>query len=360
MRESKEQQLFFMRWAIQLSQKGRCTAPPNPWVGCVIVKEGEIVGEGFHEAAGKKHAEIVALESAGSRAHGSTLYVTLEPCAHYGRTPPCTDALVRAGIKKVIIPFLDPDPQVSGKGVETLKKAGIEVEIGVGKEDAEYSLAPYLFQRKNARPFCLLKAAISLDGKIAARDSSSQWITGEEARKDAHLLRAESQALLVGSGTALRDNPQLTVRHISYTGKPPLRVLLDTKGRVPVEGSLADTTLAPTLIYTSHQGQAENWKKRGAEVVLVESINLKRVVEDLGRKQIIQLLVEGGGLIHSAFINAQLANRFILYMGNCLLGEEGKSFIPDLTVSTISQAPRWQLENICRLNNDVRLDYKVI
>src|ERR1700733_11932243 len=199
MRESKEQQLFFIRWAIQLGERGRHTAPPNPWVGCVIVKGGSILGEGYHEATGAKHAEVMAIEKAGVLARGATAYVSLEPCPHQGRTPPCVDALIKAGIQQVVIPLLDPDPHVSGKGVARLKKAGIEVVVGIGQEEAARSLEPYLFQRVTKRPFCVLKSAISLDGRTAAADGSSHWITSDEARQDVHRLRAESQAILVGA-----------------------------------------------------------------------------------------------------------------------------------------------------------------
>lgn len=355
MKETEEQQLFFIRWAIQLAEKGRCTAPPNPWVGCVIVKEGGIIAEGYHVAPGLAHAEVVALEKAGILAKGATAYVNLEPCCHYGRTPPCVNALVKAGIRKVVIALLDPDPRVSGKGVEGLRQAGIEVTVGVGMEEAAKSLAPYLHQRKLGRPFVVLKAAVSLDGKTAAVDGSSQWITGETARTDVKLLRAQSQAILVGAGTALADRPRLTVRGVEIR-KQPLRVLLDSQGKVPAEGPLADITLAPTLVFTNSKTAKEKWEQCGAEVM--PPLSLKEMLEELGKRGVLQALVEGGSHLHTSFVQEGLANRFILYMGNCLLGPKGMPLLSGMEVSSIGEAPRWTLDGVQRFENDVRLDYR--
>lgn len=354
MQENKEQQLFFIRWAIQIAEKGRFTAPPNPWVGCLIVKEGGIIAEGYHVAPGKPHAEVVALEKAGILAKGATVYVNLEPCCHYGRTPPCVNALIKAGIRKVVIALLDPDSRVSGKGVECLKQAGIEVVVGIGREEAEKSLAPYLHQRTLGRPLVVLKAAASLDGKTAAIDGSSQWITGNEARADVQKLRAESQAIIVGASTALIDRPRLTVRGIELQ-KQPLRVLLDAQGKVPAEGPLADISLASTLVFTGSESAKEKWEKCGVEVIQPQS--LKDMLQELGKRGILQALVEGGSHVHASFIKEGLANRFVLYMGNCLLGPKGMSLLPNLEIENIGEAPRWRLDGVQRFENDVRLDY---
>src|SRR2546421_3538656 len=201
-----------MAAAVALGEQGRLTAAPNPWVGCVLVRDSEIVGRGFHRAAGEPHAEALALAQAGGRARGATAVVTLEPCTHFGRTPPCTPALVEAGVARVVVAVLDPDPRVSGRGVEELRAAGVAVDVGVGAAEAEASLRPYLHHRRTGRPLCLLKAAVSLDGRTAAADGTSQWITGPEARADSHRLRVESQAVVVGAGTALADRPALTAR----------------------------------------------------------------------------------------------------------------------------------------------------
>src|SRR5256885_12437814 len=227
-----------MAEAVALGERGRLTAAPNPWVGCVVVAaDGRVAGRGFHHRAGEPHAEVHALREAGDRARGATVYVTLEPCAHQGRTPPCAPALVEAGVRRVVVAVLDPDERVAGRGIRLLAAAGVAVEVGVGAEPAARSLGPYLRHRRTGRPLCLLKTAASLDGRTAAADGASQWITGPEARADAHRLRAESGAVVVGAGTALADRPSLTFRGVDFgeapTPAPPLRVLLDAAGRVP-------------------------------------------------------------------------------------------------------------------------------
>lgn len=364
MRDYAAQQQFFMRWAIQLGEKGRITAPPNPWVGCVIVKEGDIVGEGYHVAPGKPHAEIVALEQAGILAKGATAYVSLEPCAHFGRTPPCVDALIRAGIKKVVVPFPDPDPQVQGKGIKILQDSGVEVVIGAAKEEAEHSLEPYLHQRRVKTPYCVLKTAISLDGRMAAQDGSSQWITGEEARQNAQLLRAESQAILIGSKTAAHDRPRLTVRLLD--GPKPLRVVVDSYGQLPSVGPLFDLKLGHTLIFTTNQcdpSRQNEWLKKGVEVLSFPSkegrVDLGAVLAELAKRGVIQLLVEGGSILHAAFVKEGLAQRYVVYIGGCLLGAGGKPMLADLSIPSIDQAIRWQLETVQRFGDDVRLDFKI-
>lgn len=357
MPDSKEQQQFFMQWAIRLGEQGRCSAPPNPWVGCVIVKDGEMIGEGYHESPGQPHAEIMALYKAKELARGATAYVTLEPCAHQGRTPPCASSLIQAGLKKVVIALIDPDSQVQGKGVEALRNAGIEVEVGVCEEEAAQSLLPYLTHRRTQLPYCCAKTAMSLDGKIAAGDGTSKWITGEEARKNAHQLRAESQAILVGAGTAALDRPQLTVREIPVK-RQPLRVLLDPKGRVPAEGPLFEKKLASTLIFTTQEcpvDRLEAWKKTGAEVLYYEK--LKDILVELGKRGVLQLLIEGGGQTHAAFLKEKLIDRFSIYVGGCLLGQTGKPLLPGIEIATIEETPRLHLEKIYHFGNDLRLDY---
>ena len=357
---------FYMQRALELGQKGRLTAPPNPWIGCVIVNHGVLVGEGFHKCVGQPHAEIEALQQAGQAAQGATAYVTLEPCAHFGRTPPCVDALIKAGIRQVVIPFTDPDPKVAGQGVRRLKEKNIDVITGVQAHNAAQALEPYLFQRRTGLPFCVLKAAVSVDGRTAAADGSSQWITGERARENAHLLRAESQAILIGSSTAIMDNPKLTVRGMKKGQyQPPLRVVLDARGRWSAQGHLCDQSEAKTLIFTSKlcpQERMEQWQAKGIEVAVIDcdeqrKLDLAAVLHDLGQKTILQLMVEGGASIHASFLAKELWNLFILYMGSCILGPQGRPLIPELACRDISQAPRWQLKQIQQLENDIRLDY---
>ncbi|HVM39257.1 MAG TPA: bifunctional diaminohydroxyphosphoribosylaminopyrimidine deaminase/5-amino-6-(5-phosphoribosylamino)uracil reductase RibD, partial [Acidimicrobiia bacterium] len=233
-----------MRQAVIEGERGRLGAPPNPWVGAVVVSEGEIVGVGHHARPGSAHGEAAAVSAAGERARGATVYVTLEPCNHHGRTGPCTEALISAGVARVVVGVEDPDALVAGTGIARLREAGIDVAVGVEAATVERSLRPYLHQRSTGRAFCVVKTAVSIDGRTAAADGTSKWITGEAARDDAHALRAASQAIVVGSGTALADAPELTVRRVAAPPVPPLRVVLDGRGRVPARGPLFDTASA--------------------------------------------------------------------------------------------------------------------
>lgn len=345
-----------MQRALSLGERGRITAPPNPWVGCVIVKNGEVVGEGFHVAPGMPHAEIVALEQAGERAKDAEVYVSLEPCCHFGRTPPCVEALIKAKVAKVYIPILDPDPRVSGQGVKKLEEAGIKVEIGLCADEAQRTLAPYLHHRTTKLPYTILKTAQSLDGKVSAEDGTSQWITGEMARADVQKLRAESQAILIGAGTARIDQPRLTVRNST---KQPLRVVLDSKGRLEPTGPLFDLSLAPTLIFTTTLAPKKEWG--GVEVITLapehNKLPLAQVLSILGERNILQLLVEGGPTLHASLFHANLFDQISIYTGNCLLGETAKPAIPLLKISTISKAPRLHLSNFTRFDHDFRCDY---
>jgi diaminohydroxyphosphoribosylaminopyrimidine deaminase/5-amino-6-(5-phosphoribosylamino)uracil reductase len=247
-----------MARALALAAGARRRTPPNPWVGCVVVHDGEVVGEGATRPPGQAHAEVEALRAAGERARGATAYVSLEPCAHHGRTPPCTDALLDAGVTRVVAAVADPDPNVGGGGLARLRERGVTVDVGVAEDDARRLLAPYLVHRRFGRPFVLLKTATSVDGRITARDGSSQWITGPEARADAHELRADSQAVVVGAGTAVADQPNLTARDTrDPVEHQPLRVVLDAHGQVPADGPLFDQQLAPTLVVTTADAPAD-------------------------------------------------------------------------------------------------------
>lgn len=358
-----------MEKALALANQARVIAPPNPWVGCVIAKNGQIVGEGFTQIPGKAHAEIMALQQAQQRAKGATVYVTLEPCAHFGRTPPCVNALIEAGISRIVIGIQDPDKHVHGKGFETLRNAGIEVSEGVLSKEITASLTPYLYHRRTGLPYCLLKSAASIDGRVAAADGSSQWISSPEARADVHQLRAESQAIIIGSGTALADHPSLTVRNVKqFPSAPPLRVILDAQGKTIPEGSLFDLSLAPTLIMTSSdcpEKTKEDWLKHGLEVEVVSKakngsgVDLRQVLTLLGNRGILQALIEGGGKVHGAFLESKLANQLVLYIGSCVLGSQGIPLFDMRNIETLSEAPQLQLQNVHALGNSVRLDYQI-
>ena len=351
---------YYIEQALELAQQARFISPPNPWVGALVVRDQQVVGRGFTQPVGQAHAEVMALAEAGEHARGASLYVTLEPCSHYGRTPPCVEAVIKAGIAKVFIALMDPDPRVAGQGIQLLREAGIQVTVGVGKEEAKALLAPYLHQRKTGKPFVVAKMAVSLDGRTAAIDHTSQWISSAEARQDVHRLRAESQAIVIGSGTALHDKPTLNVRHPSISlVQQPLRVLLDGRGRVKAEGPLFDLSLAPTLVMTSKEclrQRREEWERKGAEVLELDRWPPEAVLQSLTQRGILQVLIEGGVSVHTSFIEAGCVNKLVVYTGSLLLGSGGlPSFLGK--IPTLSAAPTFKLSNLQRFGDTIRADY---
>lgn len=357
---------LWMLQAIHLGVEHRYRAGDNPWVGCVIVKDNALVGLGFTTETA--HAETNALIAAGSKAKNATLYVSLEPCSHTGRTPPCTRGIIQSGIAQVYISVQDPDTRVNSNGIKQLREAGIKVTTGVSKEAGERALRPYLFQRSKGLAYTLLKAASSLDGRIAAKDGSSQWITNSNARQDVHRLRAESQAILIGRKTALIDQPKLTVRHPTITPKtPPLRVVLDTEGKLPAEGPLLDQNLAPTLLFTGPncpENTKSLWESRGVSVETIPlssdgKIDLSAVLKNLASRGVIQVLVEGGSELQSAFLREKHAQALSIYYGNKILGQEGLSLFSSLNVSTLEEAITPKLAHVEQFDDCVRLDFEL-
>ncbi|MBK5289880.1 MAG: bifunctional diaminohydroxyphosphoribosylaminopyrimidine deaminase/5-amino-6-(5-phosphoribosylamino)uracil reductase RibD [Acidimicrobiia bacterium] len=357
----------FMAQAIAAADVARLRTAPNPWVGCVLVRDGVVLATGASQPPGGRHAEVEALAGAGD-VRGATAYVTLEPCAHHGRTPPCAEALVAAGVSRVVAGIEDPDSSVAGKGHERLRDAGIEVLVGVGAATVSEQLAPYLHQRRTGRAFSLIKTAMSLDGRTSAADGSSQWITGPAARADSHRLRAESQAIIVGPATARADRPSLTVRDVAVPPNgQPLRVLLDAKGAVPVEGPLFDTSLAPTLVFTTSAapGAARAaWAGAGVEVEIVapgisgRGVDLPAVFRILGSDRgVLQAMVEGGGKLHGALVAEGLADRIMTYVAPVILGEQGRAVLAYPGASTLADAPRWHVSDVRPIGVDVRVTY---
>lgn len=318
---------IWMQAAIGLARSVRASTAPNPWVGAVVVPAGDDpVTEGATQPPGGPHAEAVALDLAGDSARGSTLYVTLEPCSHHGRTPPCADAVVAAGVKRVVVGILDPDPRVSGLGIQRLRDAGIEVEAGVLASEVEELLAPYLKHRRTGRPWVVLKLASTLDGRIAAPDGSSKWITGPEARADAHRLRAESDAILVGAGTIRADDPALNVR--DAPGNDPLRVVL---GTIP-EGARARPAM-------EHEG------------------DLAALLDNLGSRGVLQLLVEGGARVAWSFHDQDLVDQYVIYLAPVLLGgDDGVPLFRGPGAATLQDAWRGSIASLRRVGPDVRID----
>jgi diaminohydroxyphosphoribosylaminopyrimidine deaminase/5-amino-6-(5-phosphoribosylamino)uracil reductase len=351
----------WMARAVALAEGGRGTASPNPMVGAVLVRDGRVVGEGFHRAAGQAHAEAMALDAAGELAAGATCYVTLEPCAHHGRTPPCADALVAAGVARVVAAVADPDPRVGGAGLARLRAAGVAVSVGTGAEAAAEQNAAYLTHRRLGRPRVTLKAAASLDGKVAAPDGTSQWITGPAARQDAHRLRAEADAVCVGAGTALADDPRLTVRLPGWSGRQPLRVLVDAAGRVGTGGHLFDGE-AETLVATTPAAPSsavDAWKAAGAEVLMCEpagrAVDLHDLTRDLGERGVLELLVEGGPRLQASLWAAGLADRLVWYLAPLAIGGEGAPGLLGSGAATLADARRLRLATVDRLGDDLRV-----
>lgn len=316
-----------MRLALDAAATVRTSTAPNPWVGAVVVdRGGTLVGTGATEAPGGAHAEVVALRAAGDRAAGATVYVTLEPCSHHGRTPPCVDALRSAGVARVVVGVDDPDPRVSGRGVEALRAAEIQVTSGVLAPAVEAQLRPYLHHRRTGRPFVVLKLAATVDGRIAAPDHTSQWITGSAARVDAHRLRAESGAIVVGAGTVRADDPTLTVRHV--VGPDPRRVVLGTAPE--------HARVRPCLEWTDEPAA---------------------LLDHLGSEGVLQVLVEGGATVSSSFLAAGLVDHVVVYVAPALFGgDDALGMFRGAGAPTMTALRRFRFDDVRRLGDDLRLD----
>jgi diaminohydroxyphosphoribosylaminopyrimidine deaminase/5-amino-6-(5-phosphoribosylamino)uracil reductase len=353
--------------ALALAERGRGLVSPNPIVGAVVVSaSGALAGEGWHEGPGTPHAEVVALREAGEAARGSTLYTSLEPCAHTGRTPPCVEAIVGAGVARVISATRDPNPLVDGRGFAELERRGVEVRQGVLVDEAARQNEAFVKHVRTGLPFVTWKMAASLDGKVAARDGSSRWITGESARADVHRLRAWSDAIVVGAGTALIDDPSLTVREPGYRGRPPLRVLVDGRGRVPATGDLFDDA-APTLVATTDLAPRERrdeWEESGAEVVVLaaegDRVPIGELVSLLGKRDLQGVLLEGGPTLAFAAIEEGVVDKVVLYLAPKLVGGVdaptvlgGRGFAP------ISSAARLRVRSFDPIGEDLRVEADV-
>jgi diaminohydroxyphosphoribosylaminopyrimidine deaminase/5-amino-6-(5-phosphoribosylamino)uracil reductase len=314
-----------MRHALHLANQGQALVSPGPLVGCVIASpEGQVVGEGFYVYEKLKHAETYALEQAGERAKGAIAYVSLEPHAHHGRTAPCTDALIKAGIARVVAPIEDPNPKVSGKGFAHLRSAGLEVSVGLLSREAEKLNEKYLHFMRTGRPFVHLKLASSLDGKIATRTGDSRWITGAESRAQVHELRHEYDAILIGAGTARVDDPLLTDRSQKERRRPLVRVVLDERLEISVDANLFQTTdESPVLIFSGECGSAKNqYLARGVEIVQDEFFgrDLGAVLDELGIREIQSLLVEGGANVAGKFLDAGLVDKVSFFIAPKIIG----------------------------------------
>jgi len=347
-----------MARALELARAALGRTSPNPTVGAVVVKDGEVVGEGFHPGAGGPHAEVVALRQAGERARGATLYVTLEPCSHYGRTPPCVDEIIRAGVALVRYAMDDPDPQAGG-GRAKLEAAGVRVVAGEREAEARRLNEAYIKHRTTGLPFVIAKFAASLDGKIAAVSGDSRWISGPEARDWAQTLRSQVDAILVGAGTVIMDDPLLTARPRGETvERQPLRVVVDSTGRTPAAARM----LGPgAMVATTDQAPApwrEQVHERGAEVLVLPTgpdgrVLLRPLLETLGRRGILSLLVEGGGVILGSFVDAGLVDKVHAVIAPVIIGGPARMAVEGRGATRMTQALRLRDVTVERLGEDV-------
>ncbi|MDR0379306.1 MAG: bifunctional diaminohydroxyphosphoribosylaminopyrimidine deaminase/5-amino-6-(5-phosphoribosylamino)uracil reductase RibD [Candidatus Accumulibacter sp.] len=351
----------FMTRALRLARRGLFSTTPNPRVGCVLARDGTIVGEGWHRRAGEAHAEAHALEMAGANAKGATAYVTLEPCSHHGRTPPCADALIEAGVARVVAALRDPDPRVAGRGLAALSAAGIVTECGLMAAEAADLNVGFISRVTRGRPWVRLKLAASLDGKTALMNGKSQWITGPAARRDGRRWRAQACAILSGIGTVRADNPRLNVRDVrGVTAKrQPLKVVVDARLELSPEARVLANGQLLVACASENGVNADALKRRGAELLCLPDgtgrVDLVALMAELGRRGINELHVEGGSRLSGAFLDAGLVDELLLYLAPCLIGNVARSLfdLPELTA--LDGARRLTIREVCQIGDDLRV-----
>ena len=347
----------FMRRALVLARRGWGHTAPNPMVGAVVVRDGAIVGEGWHAAYGGPHAEVMALDAAGARARGSTVYVTLEPCAHTGNTPPCADALARAGVARVVCAVRDPSPVAAG-GARRLEAAGIEVSFGIEEADALELNAPFFHALTSLRPFVTLKLATSIDGAIADASGRSRWLTGEPARRYVHRLRAGHDAIAVGAGTALADDPSLTVRSGRRPRTPPTRIVFDRRARLPLTSTLVRTARdVRTIVVVADAAAAPARELGDAGVHVVEAAGLEDALRAIRLLEVRSVLVEGGAELAGALLAQALVDRMIIFQAPVVLGPGAQSAFAHVPAHALPDAPRWRVVGRRALGQDLMTVY---
>ena len=359
----------FMQRAIYLAKRGHYTTSPNPRVGCVIVLNGEVVGEGFHEISGQGHAEVHALKQAGAKAKGATAYVTLEPCSHFGLTPPCAEALIKAQVGHVIAAMVDPNPQVSGRGLERLKSAGITTEFGLLEQDARDLNPGFIRLMTTKLPYVRCKLAASLDGKTAMASGESQWITSDHAREDVQRLRAQSCGVICGADSVIFDDAKMTVRwnalgelKNSYEEakvRQPIRIVIDSKNRLTPDLAIFNTASKIILIRTSIENE-QTWPHFVEQVVISkakdsEQIGLKHLLIYLAQQGLNDILIESGAKLAGAFMSENLVDELILYQAPKLIGSEGKSLVDIPAILQLSEAKDLNITDISMVGKDIRI-----
>lgn len=347
-----------MSQALQLAEKGLYGATPNPRVGCVIVRDGKVVGSGWHERAGQPHAEINALNIAGPAARGATAYVTLEPCSHHGRTPPCAEALIKAGIARLVTAMEDPNPLVAGDGHALLKQAGIEVQTGLMEAEAKTLNIGFVARMTRKRPWVRMKIAASLDGKTALNNGTSQWITSEAARRDGHRLRACSCAVLTGIGTVLADDPQLVVRHVE-TFRQPLRVVVDTRLDIPVDARLLRGEGELIFTATASEGKIIALRDIGAHSVVMAdekgNVDLVGMMQKLADFEINEVLVEAGCKLNGSLVNAGLVDELVIYLAPHLIGDAARGMLKLPELTDLAKKRALAIHDLRMVGPDIRL-----
>ncbi|NTV15574.1 MAG: bifunctional diaminohydroxyphosphoribosylaminopyrimidine deaminase/5-amino-6-(5-phosphoribosylamino)uracil reductase RibD [Desulfobulbaceae bacterium] len=354
-----------MRLALREAAKGQGRTSPNPCVGAVVVKEGTVVAKGYHRQAGSPHAEVNALNAAGEQARGATLYVTLEPCNHQGRTPPCTERILAAGIKRVVVGMSDPNPQVVGGGNAYLANRGLDVVAGILATESLALNRPFVKHITSGFPWVIMKAGMSLDGRIACRTGQSQWITGELARGRAHLWRDRVDAILIGAETALADDPTLTARPNGRSGRDPLRVILDSTLRLPPTARmLRQKSAAATWVFAGPDAPATRRAALIAAGAVVKEValspqgglDLQLVLAELGRHGVTSLLVEGGGKVHAALLRDKLYDQACLFAAPLFLGADGLPVVGGLGLDRVEQGYRFRITTVRRLREDLLIE----
>ncbi|MEE8274424.1 MAG: bifunctional diaminohydroxyphosphoribosylaminopyrimidine deaminase/5-amino-6-(5-phosphoribosylamino)uracil reductase RibD [Alphaproteobacteria bacterium] len=355
-----------MKAALGLARRGLGSVAPNPAVGCVLVREGRVVGRGWTQPGGRPHAEAEALGRAGKAARGATAYVSLEPCAHHGETPPCADALVEAGIARVVVAVEDPDPQARGRGLARLRDAGAEVVCGVCEDEAAALNAGFFLRVCEGRPLIALKTATTLDGRIATREGESRWITGEAARARAHGLRAIHDAVMVGIGTALADDPMLDCRLPGLAQRSPLRIVVDSRLRLPLTSRLVKTAGEPLTWLVTLPGTAAKrraaYGEAGVEVIEVEAdgdgnLDLAAAARTLGDRGLTRVLVEGGGRLAAGLLRARLVDRLLWFRAPRLIGGDGLPAVVAFGVDALAEAPSYRRVSVAEVGDDLMETY---
>ena len=348
----------YMAQALRLAHQGLYSTSPNPRVGCVLVRDGRVVGDGWHERAGAPHAEINALTAAGDAARGATAYVTLEPCSHHGRTPPCTDALIKAGIARLVAAMEDPNPLVSGGGCAKLQAAGVEVQTGLMVSEARTLNIGFIARMSRERPWVRAKIAASLDGKTALNNGASQWITSEAARCDGHRLRARSCAILTGVGSVLADNPRLTVRHLE-TARQPLRVVVDSRLEIPVDAKLLRGDGELIFTAAASEGTIGALRDVGARVIVLpgenDQVDLTAMMRKLAEFEINEVLVEAGSRLNGALIAAGLVDELVIYLAPYLIGDAARGMLKLPELADLKAKRALLIEDMRMVGPDIRI-----